>query len=141
AYAPALRQDSHRTASRCRKPTRTAVQISGHIIDIASPAAESGKTPGTDLREGIHTLPMLYALTENGPGVDRLRILLSGPLTDENLITDALFLLRESPALDRTTRTLPSYTDAARTEMADLPPCPARDALSSVTDYLAARTT
>jgi heptaprenyl diphosphate synthase len=119
----------------------TAFQISDDIIDIASPATQSGKTPGTDLREGIRTLPMLYALAEGGPGVDRLRALLRGPLTDDALIAEALWRLRESPGLDRAVRTLRSYTDAARSELAVLPPCPARDALASVTDYLAARTT
>lgn len=119
----------------------TAFQISDDIIDIASPAAQSGKTPGTDLREGVRTLPMLYALAEAGPGVDRLRVLLSAPLTDDALVTEALWRLRESPGLDRAVRTLHSYTQSARAELAVLPACPARDALSSVTDYLAARTT
>ncbi|MGH3831335.1 MAG: polyprenyl synthetase family protein [Pseudonocardiaceae bacterium] len=117
-----------------------AFQISDDIIDIASPAAQSGKTPGTDLREGVRTLPMLYALSEGGPGIDRLRVLLAGPLTDDDLIAEALRLLRESPGLDRAVRALHSYTDLARAELAVLPACPARDALASVTDYLAART-
>ncbi|MGH3825807.1 MAG: polyprenyl synthetase family protein [Pseudonocardiaceae bacterium] len=117
-----------------------AFQISDDIIDIASPAAQSGKTPGTDLREGVRTLPMLYALSEGGPGSDRLRVLLAGPLTDDDLIAEALRLLRESPGLDRAVRALRSYTDLAHAELAVLPACPARDALASVTDYLAART-
>ncbi|MGH3910427.1 MAG: polyprenyl synthetase family protein [Pseudonocardiaceae bacterium] len=117
-----------------------AFQISDDIIDIASPAAQSGKTPGTDLREGVHTLPMLYALAESGPEVDRLRELLAAPLTDDALVTEALALLRRSPGLDRAVQSLRTYTDAARAELAVLPACPARDALSSVTDYLQART-
>ncbi len=116
----------------------TAFQISDDIIDIASPAAQSGKTPGTDLREGVRTLPMLYALAE--PGVDRLRVLLSGPLTDDTLIAEALHLLRSSPGFDRAVQSLRSYTDSARAELAVLPPGPAREALASVTTYLAART-
>ena len=44
----------------------TAFQISDDIIDITSPSDSSGKTPGTDLREGVHTLPMLYALQGEG---------------------------------------------------------------------------
>jgi len=40
----------------------TAFQISDDIIDITSPSDSSGKTPGTDLREGVQTLPMLYSL-------------------------------------------------------------------------------
>jgi heptaprenyl diphosphate synthase len=118
----------------------TAFQISDDIIDIASPAAQSGKTPGTDLREGVRTLPMLYALIEPGPRVDRLRVLLAGPLADDALIAEALWLLRESPGLDRAVRSLRSYATSARAELAVLPACPARDALASVTEYLAART-
>jgi heptaprenyl diphosphate synthase len=118
----------------------TVFQISDDIIDITSPSAQSGKSPGTDLREGVHTLPMLYALADGGPRVDRLRVLLAGPLTDDALVAEALWLLRESPGLDRAVRTLRSYTDSARAELAVLPACPARDALASVTDYLAART-
>ena len=116
----------------------TAFQISDDIIDIASPAVQSGKTPGTDLREGVRTLPMLYALAE--PGVDRLRVLLAEPLTDDTLIAEALHLLRTSPGLGRAVQSLRSYTDSARAELAVLPPGPAREALASVTDYLAART-
>ncbi len=115
-----------------------AFQISDDIIDIASPAAQSGKTPGTDLREGVRTLPMLYALAE--PGVDRLRVLLAGPLTDDTLIAEALHLLRGSPGLDQAVQALRSHTDSARAELAVLPPGSARDALASVTSYLAART-
>jgi heptaprenyl diphosphate synthase len=118
----------------------TAFQISDDIIDIASPAAQSGKTPGTDLREGIRTLPMLYALADGGPRAERLRVLLAAPLTDDTLVAEALWLLRQSPGLDQAVRTLRSYTDSARAELAVLPACPARDALASVTDYLAART-
>ncbi|MGH4014065.1 MAG: polyprenyl synthetase family protein [Pseudonocardiaceae bacterium] len=119
----------------------TAFQISDDIIDIASPATQSGKMPGTDLREGVRTLPMLYALAEPGPGVTRLGELLAAPLTDDALVTEALALLRGSPGLGRAVQALRSYTDTARAELAVLPPCPARDALSSVTDYLQARTT
>jgi len=118
----------------------TAFQISDDIIDIASPAAQSGKTPGTDLREGVRTLPMLYALADHSPGIDRLRVLLAGPLTDDTLIAEALHLLRSSPGLDRAVQALRSYTDSARAELAVLAAGPARDALASVTDYLAART-
>jgi len=39
--------------------------------------------PGTDLREGVHTLPVLYALQETGPDADRLRVLLSLPMYPE----------------------------------------------------------
>jgi heptaprenyl diphosphate synthase len=43
-----------------------AWQLSDDVIDIASDSAQSGKTPGTDLRQGVRTLPVLYALRSTG---------------------------------------------------------------------------
>ncbi|MDX6553715.1 MAG: hypothetical protein QOH74_2203, partial [Gaiellales bacterium] len=78
----------------------TAFQISDDVIDIASPSDELGKAQGTDLREGVRTLPMLYALAD--PGTDpRLVELLSGPIADDALVQEALELLRVSSGLDR----------------------------------------
>ena len=74
----------------------TAFQISDDIIDIDSDPDESGKVPGTDLREGVHTLPVLYALRETGPDADRLRELLAGPVDDDAEVAEALTLLRAS---------------------------------------------
>jgi heptaprenyl diphosphate synthase len=117
-----------------------AFQISDDIIDIASPATESGKTPGTDLREGVRTLPMLYAVTDPDPQGDRLRELLAGPIADDNLVDEALKLLRESAGLEQARQTLAGYADRARTALTALPTGPARDALDALTDYMVART-
>ena len=43
-----------------------AWQLSDDVIDIASDSSQSGKTPGTDLRQGVRTLPVLYALRSAG---------------------------------------------------------------------------
>ena len=45
-----------------------AFQLSDDILDVASESDESGKTPGTDLREGVPTLPVLMALASKRPG-------------------------------------------------------------------------
>ena len=46
-----------------------AWQLSDDVIDIASDSAQSGKTPGTDLRQGVRTLPVLYALRSTAASV------------------------------------------------------------------------
>ncbi|WP_158881519.1 polyprenyl synthetase family protein [Amycolatopsis anabasis] len=117
----------------------TAFQISDDVIDIASPSDELGKSQGTDLREGVRTLPMLYALADSGTD-SRLVELLSGPVTEDALVTEALGLLRESSGLERARVTLSDYASRARAELAALPASPARDACESVADYLVART-
>ncbi len=116
----------------------TAFQISDDIIDIASSSGELGKSQGTDLREGVRTLPMHYALS--GTPDPRLARLLDGPLTDDALVDEALDLLRASGGLERAHATLNDYARRAREELAALPPSPAREACESVADYLVART-
>ena len=116
----------------------TAFQISDDIIDITSPSDSSGKTPGTDLREGVQTLPMLYALQEDG--ADRLRALLSRPITDDAEVDEALALLRSGPGLPRARAVLAEHASAARAELTRLPDCSAAKALASLTTYVVDRT-
>nr|WP_246030251.1 polyprenyl synthetase family protein [Saccharothrix variisporea] len=115
-----------------------AFQISDDVIDIASPSSESGKTPGTDLREGVKTLPMLYALADEPES--RLASLLAQPLTDDAEVEEALELLRASSGLARARATLDDYANRARATLKDLPAGVARDALESVSEYVVTRT-
>lgn len=116
----------------------TAFQISDDIIDIASPSVTSGKTPGTDLREGIHTLPMLYAMQE--PAAERLRALLARPIEDDAEVEEALGLLRGGNGLARSRDVLAGQAMEARSELGKLPDCPARDALTALTTFVVDRT-
>jgi heptaprenyl diphosphate synthase len=120
-----------------------AFQLSDDLLDIASESLQSGKTPGTDLREGVPTLPVLYALAaeESDASTVRLReILAAGPVTDDALHAEALGLLRESPALKRARETVRAYAEQARTQLAPLPESSARRALESLCDFIADRT-
>jgi heptaprenyl diphosphate synthase len=118
----------------------TAFQISDDVIDITSPSDSSGKVPGTDLREGVHTLPILYALQGDGPAADRLRVLLAQPITDDAEVHEALALLRSGPGVARARAVLAEHASAARNELANLPDCPAAKALASLTTYVVDRT-
>lgn len=117
----------------------TAFQISDDIIDIDSDSHESGKLPGTDVREGVHTLPMVYALREPGPDGDRLRELLAGPVEDDDAVTEALTLLRASPGMAQAKDFLAQYAGKARDELALLPDVAGRRALETLVDYTVSR--
>jgi heptaprenyl diphosphate synthase len=117
-----------------------AFQISDDILDIASESVESGKMPGTDLREGVATLPVLYALRGADPSSTRLRELVSHPLVDDAEHAEALRLLRESDALAEARKTLRGYADTARATLGALPDVPARGALEALTELVIART-
>ena len=117
-----------------------AFQLSDDILDIASESVQSGKTPGTDLREGIPTLPVLYALRSSDAADERLRSLVSRPLVDDDEHAEALQLLRASAAMGQARATLRSYAETARHTLAGLPDVPARTALEALSELVIART-
>jgi heptaprenyl diphosphate synthase len=116
-----------------------AFQLSDDIIDIASETGDSGKTPGTDLREGVPTLPTLIALRSTDEGSERLRSLLSKPLTDDAEHAEALRLLRVHPAMEESRAYVQAETDAANALLQKLPDGPAREALQALCDTVATR--
>ncbi len=120
-----------------------AFQLSDDLLDIASDSGQSGKMPGIDIREGIRTLPILYALgsDDRDAAATRLRELLAGgPITDDAVHAEALGLLRESAAMKRARETVRSFTERARASLSTLPDGSARRALESLCDFIADRT-
>jgi heptaprenyl diphosphate synthase len=117
-----------------------AFQLSDDLLDIASESDQSGKTPGTDLREGVATLPVLYALRESDAAGSRLRELVSGPIADDADHAEALRLLRASDAMEAARVTTRGYADAARAMLADLPDVSARAAFEALCDLVTDRT-
>lgn len=118
-----------------------AFQLSDDILDIASDSEDSGKTPGTDLREGVPTLPVLYALASTRPEDARLRELLAQALTDDADHAEALALLRAHPAMDQARAYVLDLARQAGHRLDVLPPGPVRDALVAFADLIATRTT
>jgi heptaprenyl diphosphate synthase len=116
-----------------------AFQLSDDLLDVASETGQSGKTPGTDLREGIRTLPVLYALRSDGPD-SPLASLLTGSLADDSRHASALAALRGHPAMAEARATLESYVADAKRIASDLPDTPARTALLALADFVVART-
>jgi heptaprenyl diphosphate synthase len=133
--------DVHTQAALARYGERLGIafQISDDLIDIESGAADMGKTPGTDLRQGVVTVPVLHALADDN-GARLGEILAAGALTDPSLHAEALELLRGSPGLQRARTDVREYAARARTELAGLPPVPAWAALESLCDFVVERT-
>jgi heptaprenyl diphosphate synthase len=125
--------------SACEK-IGVAFQLSDDILDIASESDQSGKTPGTDLREGIRTLPVLHVLASGNLADERLRSLLTSDLTDDEPHAEALALLRAHPVMDRARADLRQWAEDARAEILTLPDIPVRAAFEGLCDYVVSRT-
>ncbi len=124
-----------------------AFQLADDLLDIVSQAPAWGKTPGTDLREGVASLPLVLArqpLGEPMPGwsrqqQDRLAHLLEADLADEAVHTEALALLRQSPAVEQTRQRMQQLALQARQVLQELPPGPPTEALSTLCDQVVSR--
>ena len=118
-----------------------AFQLSDDILDVASQAAQSGKEPGTDLREGVRSLPVLHALHAPGVAGGRLvELLTTADLTDESLHAEALALLRAHPAMEAARSDLRRWAGQAREAISALPGAPARAAFEAMCEFVIDRT-
>src|SRR3954454_16223408 len=117
----------------------TAFQLSDDILDVAPDSDASGKTPGTDLREGVPTLPVLMALASARPEDSRLLQLLDSDLSDDGLHAEALALLRAHPAMDEARAYVLARAQEAKARLAVLPEGSVRTALEDFADLVATR--
>ena len=113
-------------------------QLSDDIIDITSD--QTGKTPGTDLREGIPTLPTLLARRSTDPADARLLRLLDSDLHDDAALDEVLDLLRRHRSVDQAREEVRRRAEAARSLLEPLPAGPARDALDDLCTTVVTRT-
>ncbi len=118
-----------------------AFQLADDIIDIASDSHQSGKTPGTDLREGVPTLVTLNLLKSTRPEDRKLQKLVSAPIKDEATVADVLAQLRVHPALEESKEQLQQVARDARTALGPLPVNDVTGALFSLCDAIVDRST
>jgi heptaprenyl diphosphate synthase len=126
------------TLTRFGEQIGVAFQLADDLVDITSDADQSGKTPGTDLREGVATLAVLMALRDGDD--EELNTALVGPIDDDGEHARILRRLRAHPAVESARHEARAWADRAREELANLPPGPATDALSALCDYVVNRT-
>jgi heptaprenyl diphosphate synthase len=126
-----------------------AFQLIDDVIDLSAVAEETGKTPGTDLRAGVPTLPLLYlrrnALTDAADEALLLRIetlvaaVDAGDAPAESL-NRAVADLREHPVTAETTEEARRWAADAVAALESLPAGPVRQALLRFADLLVERT-
>ena len=111
-----------------------AFQLADDVIDIASESNQSGKTPGTDLREGVPTLVTLNVMKSTDSADRELQQLLSAPIVDKATVQEVLVALRNHKALSESREQLHQVAKDARLALGPLPVCDATGALMSLCD-------
>ena len=116
-----------------------AFQLADDVIDIASQTDESGKTPGTDLREGVPTLVTLLVQKANRPEDQTLLTSLAAPISDEHEVAEVLNALRSHPALDEARTITLQYAENSRKLLSSLPVNETTSAFLTLCDSLVTR--
>jgi len=117
-----------------------AFQVADDLLDIASTETASGKTPGTDLKEGVPTLVTLFVMADNDPADKVLIEKLSKPISDQDLAS-VIQELRHHKALKKVQDYLSNVAKEANQLLVDLPNGPAKSALENLTFALVNRST
>ncbi|MDR0366131.1 MAG: polyprenyl synthetase family protein [Bifidobacteriaceae bacterium] len=125
-----------------------AFQLADDIIDLTSPTAVTGKTPGTDLREGVPTMPRLLveaaARRDQAEGRSdsediRLAQDMAGDLSDDAVLAAVVDRLCANPALDEARALARSWANQALGHLDPLPAGPVKQALAEVADLFVRR--
>ncbi len=115
-----------------------AFQLSDDIMDITSSQLELGKEPGTDIREGVYTVPVLHAL-RHSDNRDELRRILTTGVPDGELLDRALEIVRTAGSIEHAQAQVSAEVARAVGLAHQLPDGPARHALVQLTRFLAVR--
>jgi geranylgeranyl pyrophosphate synthase len=115
-----------------------AFQLSDDIMDVVSSEAELGKEPGVDMKEGVYTLPVLHALAADARAGE-LRTLLSEGAPEGERLDRALEIVRTPATIEHARAAVTAEVSRARSLAERLPERPARRALVTLAEFLAAR--
>ena len=128
------------TVTKFGEKIGVAFQLADDVIDITSDSKESGKTPGTDLLEGVPTLVTLNVMKSTDKADRDLQKLLSKPISDKKVVAQVLKELRNHKALDQSRLQLMQVARDARAALGPLPVNDATGALFSLCDAVVDRT-
>ena len=118
-----------------------AFQLIDDYIDLRSDGLVSGKTPGTDLRAGVPTLPVMYLRQEAGTDLEAAKLIdiIDSGLEDEAKLQTVLLALRDHPVTERTYQEAKRWAAEAISALDDLPNGAVRHALTSFAEAVIER--
>lgn len=117
-----------------------AFQLIDDVIDIAE-AGPSGKTPGTDLRAGVPTLPMLLLRkqAESDPEAAELVTFVDSGLEDDQRLAEAVSRLRNHPVAEEAYNEAKRWADEAIKDLDPLPESAVKAALRNFAEAVVDR--
>ncbi len=115
-----------------------AFQITDDILDFTASEMQIGKPVGHDLREGVVTLPTIYALKYSSAKEELREIILSKDASDANIIR-ALHIVHESGAIEYCYGKVNFFLMQARNNLSACLPMDLKEVLLQVANFIELR--
>jgi len=115
-----------------------AFQIVDDILDITADPKILGKPVGGDIRQGIMTLPMIYALNYSSENQRIRELLVKRDKTDEE-VEEAVELIKRSGGIEESRKIVNLYIEKGIKNLKELPDIPSRKALIDLARFVAER--
>ncbi len=115
-----------------------AFQIVDDVLDFAGNEGDLGKPIGSDLRQGIITLPTIYFL-EAHPGDETVTRVLSSRDEGDDEVRAAVEMIKESGAIESSTAEAKRFAARSRDALSILPHNEYRQAMLDLTDFVVER--
>lgn len=116
-----------------------AFQLMDDYIDIMSDDDDSGKTPGTDLRAGVPTLPLIMLRARSDEASQELVRLVDTGLESDTDLELAVAKLRENSVMENTLHAAVDWANSAKQALEGLPSGTVRNALEAFADAVVER--
>jgi len=115
-----------------------AFQIVDDILDFAGNEGDLGKSIGSDLRQGVITLPTIYFL-EAHPEDETVTRVLSGRDERDDEVRAAVEMIKESEAIESSIAEAKRFAARSRDALSALPHNEYRQAMLDLTDFVVER--
>ena len=115
-----------------------AFQMTDDILDITATAEQIGKPAGSDLRQGIITMPVLYALEHSSCKDELKNIILAKDMSNSN-IDRCLAIVKETCAIEYSYQQVESYLQRAQGSLPVFVAGEVRKDLQEVADFVGLR--
>lgn len=114
-----------------------AFQITDDVLDIVADSGRLGKPTGSDLQQGILTLPVILSMRQGSQG--RYLKQLLAEISESEVLREALEIVRTSGAVEHSLEIARTYVVKAKACLYVLPPGEHNDALREIADFVGSR--